>query len=83
MVAWFPVAFRPPAFACWASCSRRGLLLPVTVGLPGICLDPDGVSTFRASESRPDWVPSLPRDPAVLSRPVRSLRPPPAPSARG
>jgi hypothetical protein len=38
MVAWFPVAFRPPAFACWASCSRRGVLLPVTVGLPG-CLD--------------------------------------------
>jgi hypothetical protein len=28
MTPWFPVAFRPPAFACWASCSRRGVLLP-------------------------------------------------------
>ena len=36
-----------------------------------------------SSESQPDWVPSLPRNPAVLSRPVRSLRPPLAPSARG
>ena len=24
----FPVAFRPPAFASWASCSRRGVPLP-------------------------------------------------------
>lgn len=56
---------------------------PLTVGLPGTHLDPDGVSTFRTSESRPDWVPSLPRGPAVLSRPVRSLRPPLAPSPRG
>ena len=32
---------------------------------------------------RPEWVPSLPRGPAVLSRPVRSLRPPLAPSSRG
>jgi hypothetical protein len=46
-------------------------------------LDPGGVATFRTSESRPDWVPSLPRGPAVLSRPVRSLRPPLAPSSRG
>src|SRR5215470_14099419 len=47
------------------------------------CLDPGRVSTFRTSESRPDWVPSLPRGPAVLSRPVRSLRPPLAPSSGG
>jgi transposase len=38
---------------------------------------------LRTSESRPDWVPSLPRGPAVLTRPVRSLRPPLAPSSRG
>ena len=44
---------------------------------------PDGVSTFHTSELRPDWLPSLPRDPTVLSRPVRSLRSPFAPSARG
>ena len=24
----FPVVFRPPAFACWASCTRRGVPLP-------------------------------------------------------
>ena len=28
MTPWFPVAFRPPAFASWASCSRRGVPLP-------------------------------------------------------
>ena len=44
---------------------------------------PDGISTFRTSESRPDWVPSLPRGPAVLTRPVRSLRSPLAPTSRG
>jgi hypothetical protein len=44
---------------------------------------PDGISTFRTSESRPDWVPSLPRGPAVLTRPVRSLRPPLAPPFQG
>ena len=83
----FPVVFRPPAFACWASCSRRGLPPLLTVGLPGerrsIRPDPDGVSTFRTPESRPDWVPYLPRDHAVLNRPVRSLRPSRAPSSRG
>jgi len=55
----------------------------LTVGLPGRGLDPGRVPTFRTSESRPDWVPSLPRGQAVLSRPVRSLRRPLAPSARG
>ena len=33
-------------------------------------LDPGGVSTFRTSESRPEWAPSLPRGSAVLTRPV-------------
>src|SRR6266487_2928080 len=46
-------------------------------------LDPDGVSTFHTPEIRPDWAPSSPRDPAVLSRPVRSLRPPLAASSSG
>lgn len=31
--------------------------------------DPVGVSTFHTHESRPGWVPSLPRGPAVLSWP--------------
>jgi hypothetical protein len=29
MTPWFPAAFRPTAFASWASCSRRGLRLPL------------------------------------------------------
>jgi hypothetical protein len=32
--------------------------------------DPDGVSTFRTLDARPDWVPSLPRDHTVLIWPV-------------
>ena len=31
----FPAAFRPPAFASWASCSRQGTSALLTVGLPG------------------------------------------------
>ena len=78
----FPAAFRPPAFACWASCPAGEFRSPH--GRPTRQrLDPGRVSTFRTSESRPDWVPSLPRGHAVLSRPVRSLRPPLAPSSRG
>src|SRR5215218_1981858 len=46
-------------------------------------LDPDRVSTFHTPEIRPDWAPSSPRDPAVLTRPVRSLRPPLAASSSG
>ena len=58
---------------------------PLTVGLPSSqpAPGPDGISTFRTSESRPDWVPSLPRGPAVLTRPVQSLRSPLAPTSRG
>jgi hypothetical protein len=48
-----------------------------------LSLDPGGFSTFHTSESRPDWAPSLPRRPTVLTRPVLSLRPPLAPSPRG
>jgi hypothetical protein len=80
----FPVVFRPPASASWGILFPPRNSTPLTVGLPGSQrLDPDGVSTFRTSESRPDWLPSLPRGPTVLSRPVRSLRPPLAPTSRG
>ena len=55
MRARFPAAFRPPAFASWASCPAREFR-PSTVGLPttrhGVP-DPDGVSTFRTHETRP------------------------------
>ena len=81
-VVCVPVAFRPPAFASWASCSRREFRSPY--GRPTRHrLDHDGVSTFHTFETRPDWAPSLPRDQAVLSRPVRSLRSPLAASSNG
>ncbi len=60
----FPAAFRPPAFASWASCSRHGIPPPSrsayhhTPGRDG----PDGVSTFRTHETRPGRVPALPRE---------------------
>ena len=57
----FPVAFRPPAFASWASCSRRGIPPPSRSAYQARRLDPDGVSTFRTCETRPEWAPSLPR----------------------
>jgi hypothetical protein len=34
---WFPVAFRPPAFASWASCSRRGVPLPSRSAYQAAC----------------------------------------------
>ena len=80
----FPVAFRPPAFASWASCSRQGVRPLLTVGLPQpptAAPDPDGVSTFRTHETRLGWVPSIPRGrrcPRGRQRP----RPPPAASQR-
>src|SRR4051812_22569025 len=82
IAAGFLVAFRLPAFASWASCSRRGFPLSSRSAYRATARTPAGVSTFRTFETRPDWAPSLPRDPAVLSRPVRSLRPPLAPSTR-
>ena len=63
ITSWFPVAFRPPAFASWSSCARQGagpsLRSAYRSLLPGP--DPDEVATFRAHELRPGWVPSLPR----------------------
>lgn len=74
---------------------RRHLLLghpvpprssaPLTIGLPGLPgPDPDGVSTFRAPETRPGWAPPIPRGQAVFTRPTLGLgrRLPPLPAAR-
>ncbi len=62
---WFPVAFRPPAFASWASCSRWEFCSPH--GRPTRQhLDPHGVTTFRTHKNRPGWVPSLSRDSGAL-----------------
>ena len=79
----FPAAFRPPAFASWASCSRPGLGLPHgrLTGRQHWRPDPDGVSTFHTRETRPGWVPPLPRDGGALPA-GRTSRPAPAASQR-
>jgi hypothetical protein len=58
----FPVAFRPPALASWASCARPELSLPY--GRPTLphAQGPNGVSTFRTNEIRPGRASSLLRD---------------------
>ena len=64
----FPVGFRPPAFASWASCSRQRIPPSLTVGLPHRHSGPDsvGVPAFRTCEKRPGWVPPLLRGGGVL-----------------
>jgi hypothetical protein len=64
----FPVGFRPPAFASWASCSRQRIPPSLTVGLPHRHSGPDsvGVPAFRTCEKRPGWVPSLLRGGGVV-----------------
>ena len=57
----FPAAFRPPAFASWASCSRHGFRFPY--GRPTTTHTgdgPDGVSTFHTHETRPGRAPPYP-----------------------
>ena len=51
----FPAAFRPPAFASWASCPARGLRPSCDrpTAPAGGGADPSGVSVFRARETRP------------------------------
>jgi len=64
----FPVGFRPPAFASWASYSRQRIPPSLTVGLPHRHSGPDsvGVPAFRTCEKRPGWVPSLLRGGGVV-----------------
>jgi hypothetical protein len=59
----FPAAFRLPAFASRVIRFPPGTSAFLTVGLPDPSpgLDPVGVTTFRAYELRPGWVPSVPR----------------------
>jgi hypothetical protein len=64
----FPVGFRPPAFASWASCSRQEDSA-IPYGWPtGPPKRPDsvGVPAFRTCEKRPGWVPSLLRGGGVI-----------------
>src|SRR6266511_5182332 len=58
----FPAAFRLPAFASWASCSRHGIPLPSRSAYHhSQCDGPDGVTTFHTHEIRPGRVPAIPR----------------------
>ena len=80
----FPVAFRPPALAFWASCTRRELgpsLPPAYRHTTSARRIPTGLP--RSTRTRPDRG-GCPLDPgtAVFTRPVRSPRPAPAASQR-
>lgn len=58
-----PVAFRPPAFASRVIPDPVGNSVFLTVDPPGVNRrDPTGIATFRMHKTRPDWVPSRPRD---------------------
>jgi hypothetical protein len=60
----FPAAFRPPAFASWASFPARGFRPPYgrPTALPApASTDPDRVSTFRTRETRLGRASSIPR----------------------
>ena len=81
-----PVAFRPPASACWASCPAGGFppLSRSAYRTPVTGPDPDGVSAFRACEMRPGWAPPIPRGQRCSHnrRWVSGRRLPPLPAAR-
>jgi hypothetical protein len=55
--------FSAPAFASWTVLFPPRSSASLTVGLPATLPrpDPDGVPTFRLHETRPGWVPSMPR----------------------
>jgi len=51
---WFPAAFRPPAFASWASCPAQGLRPSYDrpTAPPAGGADPGEVSMFRTRETQ-------------------------------
>ena len=57
----FPVVFRPPAFASWASCSRRGVPPSSRSAYRQPAPDPTGLPR-SAHRDTTGWVPPLPRD---------------------
>jgi len=79
----FPVAFRPPALASWASCSRPGFRPSLRSAYPADDhrWGPDGISTFRTCEIDRGGCP-LYSGTAVLIQPTEALRLPPAASQR-
>jgi hypothetical protein len=98
MLSRFPVAVRLPAFASWPSFARRGIGPSSQSAYPAPLLqsrDLDGIVTFRTHETRPGWVPSIPRglrclndrkaSPTAARRitTAKSLNPGPAITIRG
>ena len=83
MLPWFPVGFRPPAFACWASCSRRGVPLSSRSAYQAAPGPRRGFHVPHIRATTGLGARFTPETQAVLSRPARSLRPPLAPSSRG
>jgi hypothetical protein len=94
----FPVAVRLPAFASWPSFARRGIGPSSRLAYPAPLLqsrDLDGIVTFCTHETRPGWVPSIPRglrclhgrkaSPTAACRltTAKSLSPGPATTIRG
>jgi len=78
----FPVAFRPPALACWTIPFPPGSSASLAFGLPGTARTPTGLS--RSARSRPDrgGCPLYPGA-TVFPRPAPSHRPPlPLPSGQ-
>jgi hypothetical protein len=60
LVSRFPVAFRRTGVRFLSILFPPGRQLPLRSAYQARCLDPDGVSTFHTSETRPGWVPSIP-----------------------
>lgn len=57
----FPLPFGRRRSLLGPSCARRRSSASLTVGLPDHGPDLDGVATFRMRETRPGWVPPMPR----------------------
>ena len=77
----FPAAFRPPAFASWASCSRQGIRLSLRSAYrqrPQGATGPDAVSTFHTHEIRAGSGALFTPEATVSTRSSMSPRPPSA-----
>ena len=77
----FPVAFRPPAFASWASCSRPGTRLPLRSAYRTTRRQARTLTGFphiRTHETRLEPGAFCTPGTAVSTRPKRCPRPPPA-----
>ena len=77
----FPVVFRLPAFSSRVIFSPLGDWASLAVGLSGSARTPSGFHVPHARVATGEGALSTPRT-AVLTRPIASLRPPPAASQR-